>query len=286
MTRPFTIEQGVFYITNVCNLTCTYCETYNNRNFKGHYSWEDYKDHWIEWSNKLTIDFITIIGGEPFANPDLKNWVYGIKEYWPDCDNFNICTNGTFLKDNIELSREILDQNIWLDISIHDPATYNDIKESLEEILAIYNYTITIDNQKLSYWVAGREVARLYSAYVFHKNSQRYIRHGITYMHRSNPEKAHDLCIGKLGHCHFFVKGSLYKCYLTAVSQDLVSQFAIDDESHSLLKSYTAASAFDSYENIDLFLQTVRNPIKQCTLCPDYHSDVPIWPLSKKKLKL
>ncbi len=283
MNKTFTIEQGVFYITNVCNLACTFCETYNNRNFKGHFLWTDYKDQWEQWSKKLNIDFITIIGGEPFSNPDLKSWIQGIKQYWPECKNFNICTNGTYLKNNIEFAREIINQEIWLDISIHDPSTYDTIKETLEEILSIYEYSTSTDNQKISFWINGKEVARLYGAYVFHKNSQRYIRNGITYMHRSNPEKAHELCIGKLGHCHFFVKGLLYKCYLTAVSQDLINQFSIDDDSQKLLESYTAASSFDSQESLEIFFQNIRNPLKQCTLCPDYLSDVPIWPMPKKK---
>ena len=285
MAKPFTIEQGVFYITNVCNLTCTYCETYNNRNFKGHFQWDAHKDHWIKWSELLDIDFITIIGGEPFTNPDLLNWVYGIKQYWPNCNNFNICTNGTFLKSNIDLARTIVKQNIWLDISIHDPATYDDIRDTLEEILSIYDYTKTVENEKISYFVGDRELARLYTAYVFRKSSQRYLQRGITYMHRSNPEKAHELCIGNLGHCHFFVKGLLYKCFLTAVSQDLLAQFAVDDESQKLLNSYKAASAFDNREDLSVFFQNIQQPIRQCTLCPDYHSDIPIWPLPKKKIK-
>jgi organic radical activating enzyme len=283
MNKNFTIEQGVFYITNVCNLACSYCETYNNRNFKGHFYWNDHRADHEEWSTKLDINFITIIGGEPFANPDLKNWIYGIKQYWPECKNFNVCTNGTYLKHNIEFAREIIDQNIWLDISIHDPSTYESIKDALEEIVSVFDYNISIENQKISYRIGTREIARLYSAYVFHKNSQRYIRNGITYMHRSIPEKSHELCIRNLGHCHFFVKGLLYKCYLTAVSKDLTNQFAFDNKSRELLESYQAASAFNSEEDLETFFKTLQNPIKQCTLCPETPSIKPIWPLNRKK---
>ena len=61
-----------FYITNVCNLNCDNCNRFNNFAFSGHYRWADYESSFKEWSKIIDFPEIAIIGGEPFANPDLK----------------------------------------------------------------------------------------------------------------------------------------------------------------------------------------------------------------------
>jgi organic radical activating enzyme len=283
MNKSFKINQGVFYITNVCNLTCTGCETFNNRKFKGHFLWEDFKTEYIEWSKKLEIDFITIIGGEPFANPDLINWIAGIKTAWPDCTNINICTNGTYIKNNIDLARKILNYGLWLDVSIHDPSYYQDIKTDIEDVLSSFEYTIKQYNTTIDYYIKNKLAVRMYTAYNFRKSSQKYIKDGITYMHQSNGAQAHELCIGNLGHCHFFVKGLLYKCYLTATSTEFSSQFALEERAKHLLESYNACASWESDAHIEQFLKEIENPIPQCTLCPDRITAFPIWPMNKKK---
>jgi organic radical activating enzyme len=286
MTNKFIIEQGLFYITNVCNLTCHGCETFNNRKFKGHSTWEDYKQHYIEWSKKTEIDFITVIGGEPFSNPDLINWLTGLKAAWPNCKNMNICTNGTYLGANVSIIQKCIDLDIWLDISCHEPVLYNKIQNSLETILKDnnYDYTLTHENQTLKYYLNDQLIARIYTAYTFQQSSQKYIKDGVIHMHNSDIEKSHKLCTEKLGQCHSFVKGNLYKCYLTGISQDLTQQFQIENSAKELLNSYKYCSPFDSIENIDIFLKKIKNPIQQCKLCPEKVIVFPIWPLSKSKI--
>lgn len=283
MNEKFVVDQAVFYITNVCNLTCKSCETFNNRKFKGHFYWQDHKDEYAQWSTLLDIDFITIIGGEPFANPTLGEWVREIKALWPNNTNFNICTNGTYLKDNVELVREIVQQGVWLDISIHDPAFYQDIQSNLEHALEPFKYTVDQKSTTIEYYIAGKLIARLYTAYTFRQSSQKYIRDGVTYMHNSDITKAHDLCIGNLGHCHFFVKGLLYKCYLTAVGQDFTEQFVLEETAKNLLTSYRACSPWQNLTELTRFFETVRNPIPQCKLCPENVISFPIWPMNRKK---
>lgn len=279
------IEQGVFYITNVCNLTCEYCETYNNRRFKGHFLWEDHRDYYQEWAKKLTIDFITIIGGEPFANPDLYNWVSNIQDTFVENHNLNICTNGTYLKDNQDLAKKIVSKGVWLDISIHDPSHYDEILDSLEKIIQGFDYSLEIKNQERLYKIGDKMLARLYPAYIFNKSSAKYIRNGMTYMHNSDPEKSHALCVKDLGHCHFFVRGKLFHCYLTAISQDLTEQFQIEDRAKDILNSYVPCSPYDDDSAIKSFIQGLTKPIKQCQVCPEKNEYKVIWPLEKTKRK-
>lgn len=292
MDKP-TIIEGVFYITNVCNLTCNNCMSYNDRKFKGHFNWADHADDYIRWSNTVDINRITILGGEPFANPELSIWATNIKALWNTCPDINVCTNGTYLKNNIALSRGLIQQNIWLDVSVHDPVMYDNIKTALEEVLSIFKFTkrITYNHdigfhkyQYEEYYEDNRLLAKISNQWNFSTNSTTKIVDGITYMHDSQPTIAHKNCAAK--YCHYFVKGKLYKCFLTAIANELTDQFKIEDTAKELLLSYQACSADDSPEHIQSFTNNLTAAISQCSLCPETRVSKPIWPLMPSKASL
>lgn len=86
-----------FYITNVCNFNCDNCNRLNNYYFSGHQKWNEYADVYRQWSEKINFVKIAILGGEPTLNPDLKKWVAGLRQLWPNAD-IDIITNGSNLK--------------------------------------------------------------------------------------------------------------------------------------------------------------------------------------------
>ncbi len=290
MNNTYHINEGQFYITNVCNLTCDRCITYNNRKFKGHFKWQDQESHYIEWSKKLSIESITIIGGEPFANPDLFNWVNGLANLWPSCNDRSVCTNGTYLSSNIDLAKEIIKKGFWLDLCVHDPLYYDEVCNTVKKIVKeLFDKDITpilhIDRNK---WapessqeviINNQKIAKISKSYIFAKMATKSVTNRITYMHSSDPILAHDYCGPRF--CHYFVRGNLYKCFLTAVSDDLIEQFDVENRAVDLLKKYKACSPWD--DNIPQFMESLRNPIPQCSLCPEKSNIRPIWPLSPKK---
>ena len=82
-----------FYITNVCNLSCTGCNRFNNYKFTGFQKWNDYKEVYKKWSEVLDVGYIGILGGEPLLTPDYINWLTGIRELWPT-STISTITNG------------------------------------------------------------------------------------------------------------------------------------------------------------------------------------------------
>lgn len=281
-----------FYITNVCNLTCETCITYNDLRFKGHFKFSDYQDKCQRWGEILQPPKICILGGEPYANPDLLNWVIGLRQCWPDLEDFCVCTNGTYLHE-VELSRAIIDQRLWLDISLHDPAHYDRAKSQVEEILSVYDYSkdITIGTnmtnatyQEENYYVDGRLAVKLSQVYEFGTHSTKMIHNGIIHMHKSDPKIAHENCKARL--CHYIVRGDLYKCFLTGVHRDLVHQFNIDQESKDLLNETKSCNPFDPEEKISSFIGALEEPVPQCKLCPEYRINKKLYPLKPVKEKI
>lgn len=279
--KKYSIGEGQFYITNVCNLTCDRCSSYNNRNFKGHFLWKDNKDDYQAWSEILDIDALSIIGGEPFANPDLENWISGLRALWPNVKDFSISTNGTFFKNKKELIKKFIYQKVYMDVSVHDPALYKDVEETLTECLDGFDAHSIDKGISKEIYVKDTLVAKISEAYNFSTMSVKSIKDGVTYMHDSDPVKAHSVC--GCNFCHYFVRGKLYKCYLTAITQDLTNQFNIEDRAEQLLKEYDPCGPYDDPSKIETFVNKILEPIPQCRLCTDKPNIRPIWPLAKKK---
>lgn len=128
------LRNAEFYITNVCNLSCNNCNRFNNFNFKGSQRWSDLSSTYEQWSKLLSFDKISILGGEPFTNPDLPNWIIGLRKLWPDNEIF-VTTNGSKLKTSRHIIDTMKQHNVKLRISIHSIQLHNEIYAALDAIL-------------------------------------------------------------------------------------------------------------------------------------------------------
>lgn len=284
--KIYNAEEAVFYITNVCNLTCRNCESFNNKIFKGYSCWEDHENDYKKWSRLLSINLLNIHGGEPFTNKDLYNWAYNLKKLWPDCKEYTISTNGTLLKRNIELSRKLLKLGYCLEVSVHDPKQYEYIEETVRTILSKCNYFVLKRSFEKTYKCKNfdHELIRISEDYYFNKSPAQYQKNGVIYMHRSDPERSHKMCdAGCDGSFIVLNQGKVFKCFLTSIAKDLINQFQIEKEAENILKQYKHADPNDDLETLKRFFSNVHNPIKQCTLCPENPMRFPIYPLIDKK---
>jgi molybdenum cofactor biosynthesis enzyme MoaA len=123
-----TLEFIESFIINPCNLSCVGCTTFSDLETQGYSKWEDEK-HWFEkWSKRIDFQSWGVMGGEPFMNPYLRDWIIGIRNLLPGTQ-IRIVTNGTLLDkhwDIINLLSEI--GNCILKISVHiDDAQINNI---------------------------------------------------------------------------------------------------------------------------------------------------------------
>lgn len=290
------MPDGTFYITHSCNLTCHNCESYNNKKFKGHYTWEKYKSYYQEWGKIINLGgLINIHGGEPLTNPDIMNWADGLMSIWPDAEEYTVSSNGTLLSNKKELVLELANKGWRWDISVHDPVTFDPILRSLLEIFKKLNPHLVDgheDEKKIINFKTGKTLATILPQYYFLRNSTRYIKKGVIHMWRNDIKTAHRLCQSESrwpgdtegeNPCRFFVAGKLFKCHLTAITEDLIKQFTIEEEAVELLKQYKPADPFEPRESVDNFIENLHKPLDQCTLCPVSRKTFPIYPLSKKK---
>jgi len=146
------LEYAEFYITNICNLNCPECNRFNNYKFKGQQNWEDYSSDYYEWSKKVDIDKCGILGGEPLLNPSINDWIYGVREYWPNTE-IKLVTNGTKMNKVKGLYNAIRDTNTITDICLHSKHDKDEILDAVKQFYGSNSYDMSYDpTSVLSLW--------------------------------------------------------------------------------------------------------------------------------------
>ena len=139
-------------ITNVCNLNCPDCVSYNNFEFRGHQRWDEYAGLYQQWSKIVDIDCIAIIGGEPMLNPDFMIWVQQIGTLWPN-STIKIVTNGTQLRRWPELYAQLSTTNTQMSISAHGHRNRDMIVHELMTTMAEpITITHAVSDEELQEW--------------------------------------------------------------------------------------------------------------------------------------
>jgi len=288
MIKKHFLSYVEFYITNVCNLTCQGCNRFNSFNFKGWQRWSDYSEVYKQWGNEFTFREIAIMGGEPFLNNSIYEWIEGLAKIWPDA---SICltTNGTQIDKHPNLYK-VLDKyrQVDLDISLHNKITKNQIIEKVSNILVpplSYDFDNTQYQETLRVTDSnGVSIIFRYNWW-FHqgaiiKDSE---TNGFT-LHNSDVEIAHELCHSKT--CHHMDKGKLYKCGPSALFKEFDEQLNLNlsKDDRDLINSTDYITIEDSYEKKSMFLKNIKNSIPQCKFCPEVYNGEQIFSIEKKDL--
>lgn len=260
-------------ITNVCNYSCTHCQSLNNYAFKGHQLWDDYKDEYQKLSQQLDIDQIQIIGGEPTLNPDFELWVEGISNLWPD-SKLQISTNGSRLdKLTPDIYQILSKHNGTLWITCHDIKLYDGFleftKQFLDEIVYDNNEPPARRVSRNFVDVNGVEIILDWTQ-TFVSSAIENIDNKLSMKFNSDVDIAHDKCGFK--NCHQMYKGKLYKCPLVSILPDFLDQFdvAMTSDDRKLAYSYQPLTADG---NIVEFVNSIDDSIPQCKFCPSQYTE-------------
>lgn len=288
MNKKFQIPYLEFYITNVCNLTCQGCNRFNNYKFSGFQRWADYKEVYARWAKELTINTISILGGEPLLNPDFMQWFRGVKELWAD-SMLGVVTNGYRLNKVDGLYEFVLEhkENIQLSIGIHNKLhkqlIVNNVKSFLKEPI---QFDFNNDNIYQEYmWVTDANGVKLKIEYNwwFHQGALIKDTDAMKFtLHQSDVKKAHDICHSKT--CHHFMNGKLYKCGAVALFPEFAKQYEIvlSPEDQELMIGYQPMTIDHTDQQKQEFLNNLPNAIPQCRFCPEEYRGKQIFAEEKK----
>lgn len=278
--KKFKLHHVEFYITNVCNLSCSNCRTFNNFTFRGHYNFCN--KLYQPWAEILNLNSIEILGGEPTLNPMLREWIIGIRSLWPDTE-VSLTTNGTRLRPLTWLHDLASEYNINIRISAHS----QDIRPLIvDEIFSAFGHCELINRRQVhgDGPVNCVEILSNKGVKIFFQSYENFqvspFRDEQFTFHNSDPKKAHRNC--KIANCHHMIDGLLYKCgFVSTAAEFLVQHNQLVPD---LLQQYRPLSAKDiiSQQVLDKF----QEHIPQCSLCHESNPVAHIDSKLKKNIKI
>jgi len=289
MAKQF-IDCIAVYITNVCGMACEGCVSFNNYVLKGHYTWEQSEEKINRWGELIDVRQITIIGGEPFLHPKLHEWVSGVRKAFPDCNDIRVVTGLTghqLLQRKTEILK-CIENNVSVQISVHDPSWWQQSIDTAKEVLDGLVYTeLTINNggsfplKEVQYLNDNNQlIFSMMELWSFFPNAQKEIKDGVIYLHNNDPVDAHKKCYCRTS--QYLVNGDMYKCALTAVADVISTQLPLDQRSKELLLEVKGLNPLTDIIDVEF-----SEPIPQCSLCSiNMENLIPIYPISVKKPKL
>lgn len=282
-----------FYITNVCNYGCSQCRSFNNFNFKGHYTFD--RDLYAKWADLVPLESFVILGGEPLLHPDLASWVQGTRSLWPQA-SAKIDTNGSHITKVKGLHELLVDNNFFLCINVHSADLSAQLKKDIQQCFGACR-EISIDSAMATYGigrghaVSGRCLVTDQGLLINLRPSgffmgtvagttdwQKLAKSDtdLTAIYMGDAEQNHASCVSS--YCATMIEGKFYKCATMATLPRFLQQKNLRWP-HKLLDQYEPLTLENfSQEKID----HLYHAIPQCTFC-DTASSIDISASVKKR---
>jgi hypothetical protein len=292
MTDKILVKLVQFYVTHTCNISCPNCLSLNNFSISGH---DTYNQSLVKrWRELIDIEDLTIIGGEPLTNPNLNEWVRGLRSTFYDVVDFKICTNGILLDKWVNHAKKWIDDKIVIEISIHSSKYIDRINSAIDRVIGDLEVEV-FEKEYPGYDFP--EYYRTYDKIFFYKKfpaflikySYNFTQWGVKKIeptvlkfYKTDPVRAHARC--PYNDCHYIYKGEMYKCGTLVGAKELNKNYNVDPLSNFLISDYKPISLND--EDIKEKLSNItKTELPQCAMCPvGEQGNISLEDVSIKKL--
>jgi len=248
--------------TQACNLSCLGCTNYSDLPQKGYPSWSDIEPEISAWTEKLTIPDFGIIGGEPLLNPDIENWILGIRKVLPD-SQIRFTTNGLLLNKKFHIVEMLKDiGNTVFKITVHQ--NNQDIDNVIERVFGMYDWK-PVREYGIDRWAT--EDGFRFQVNTPTKFLKTYRGNYKNMMpHKSKPKHAFDICIQQT--CPLLYQGRIYKCSTSALLEDTLEKVGNPNQEHWQKYLNHSISVNSTDIEIQNFIDNFGLPHKMCSMCP------------------
>ena len=225
------------HVADTCNLKCRGCMHFSNIATKANFpDIIDFEKDFARLSKLFAnIFMIRLMGGEPLLNPELKEYIWIVRHYFPTAE-IRIVSNALLVpQQGQELWKTMRDTYAAMDISPYPPTIQN-----IDEITGILN------REGIPYGSIGTTLQKF--------------RKSLTLTSNHDPAEAVQIC--QSSHCHFLRKGKIAKCPLPLLIDDFNQAYQCDIRSVDYYDIYEEQSG-----------RELRRKLKQyadmCRYCPD-----------------
>ena len=248
-------------ITQSCNLSCVGCTNYSDLRHSGYVTWAEGKAHIEDWLKRIDIPDFGIMGGEPLINPQVRDWIIGIRELMPD-SQIRFTTNGLLLErhwDIVELMHNL--GNVSLKITSHTPDKVND---TIKRIFNSYNWDPVHEFGIDRYITTNKFRFHVKTPDVFLKTYRGEYKNMMP--HNNNPVEAFASCIQQT--CPLLYKGKIFKCSTSGLLAETLERFDYPNYEHWRKYIPQGISASSSNQDINEFINNFGKPNSICAQCP------------------
>ena len=250
-------------VTQACNLSCLGCTNFADLPHKGYIKWSDAKPNLEQWLTRIEIDDFGILGGEPLMNPEIEEWIIGLRELMPNAQ-IRFTTNGLLLEKKFHVVRLLHDiGNVVFKISEHF-ATNKKIERVKQKIMNTYEWHPVNEFGINRYKTTNN--FRFYSkkTEIFIKTYRNNYENMMPY--NSNPADAISICCQR--YCPLLYNGRLYKCSTSALLEDTLKKVGNPNYEvwQPYLKEGLAPDCPD--QNLIRFIDNFGTAENICRMCP------------------
>jgi len=248
--------------TQVCNLSCAGCTNYSDLTHSGYVRWVDMKQQLESWLAVIDIPDFGIMGGEPLVNPEIRQWLHGVRELMP-ASQIRFTTNGLLLDkyfDVVDLAHDI--GNIVFKITVHQDTA--ELENTIDRIFKRYAWE-PVTEYGIRRWVGANGVRfQVNRPEVFLKTYQG------TYADMrpwaNNPADSFDSCIQQT--CPLLHQGRIYKCSTQGLLKETLEKF--NNPNLDSWQPYLVDGIGPDSDGtvIKSFIDNFAKPHSMCSMCP------------------
>lgn len=264
MTCPkYTLPFLEVMVIRACNLSCTGCTTFSDLKHAGYITWDQGLQELSPWTQRLNIESLGFMGGEPLMNPDIARWITGVRRLLPH-SQLRFVTNGLLLDRHwhiFELLRDI--ENTVLKISYH--IKQDKLDSIIERIMNACEWQ-PIYEHNISRW---KDPSRNFRFQISRPTSfLKTFRNNYHDMapHDNLPKNAFEICVQQ--RCPLLYKGKIFKCGTLGLTPDLLDRFGHPNHEQWTPYIDNGLSVDCDDREMQDFVKNFGNPHPKCRQCP------------------
>lgn len=250
-------------VTQACNLSCLGCSNYADLPNKGYVKWDDAKIDLEKWLERIDFLDFGIFGGEPLMNPEIEDWIVGLRKLMPETQ-IRFTTNGLLLHKKMHIVRLLHDiGNVVFKISNHF-YEHKTLNKTIQKIMEMYDWQPVFE-----YGIERYRTSNNLRFYV--RRSEYFLK---TYKgeykemrpHSNNPVDSFSLCCQQT--CPLLYKGKIYKCSTAGLLEDTLIK--LNYPNFDEWKPYISKGLNHdcSAQELKSFIDNFGKPNEVCRMCP------------------
>jgi len=249
-------------ITQVCNLSCLGCTNYSDLVQQGYVPWATGKQWLTDWLERIDIPDFGIMGGEPLINPEVYQWLEGVRKLMPNTQ-IRFTTNGSLLDRHPDILERCHDLgNIVFKISVHEKS------HKLESIIDEVKYKFKwerVHEYGITRWKTTNDLRFQVNRPNNFVKSYRGNYHNMA-PYSSNPKESFSICCQQT--CPLLWDGKLFKCSTSGLLEDTLNKVGKPNWEQWQPYLQKGISPTSSDKELANFIDNFGKAESVCKMCP------------------